>query len=283
MKTKNYIIFSIGICALFVTVQSGFSQGTLTPPGAPAQTMKSLDQIEPRTPIAYAGSAINYPGSYYLTTNVVGFAGANGIGIYSGNVTLDLNGFTVQGVSGSYSGIYIGGSYTNITVRNGTVTGWGEEGVTWNHPNLPGPQSVVLEHLIISANGFSGIATANGYVVSDCSIENNAGAGIAVLGNGSQIIGNTLVGNNTANSANSGGIVIEGLNNRIEGNHITGSGTAGYGIAFNFYGDTNNIIVKNSVSGNGANNYSTAGGSGNDYGPIGTAASSTSPWANISH
>jgi hypothetical protein len=59
------------------------------------------------------------------------------------------------------------------------------------------------------------------------------------------------------------------------------SGLSGYGISCNTSGFTNNIIIRNSVSGNGANNYSIA--NGNDVGPVGTAATSTSPWANISH
>jgi hypothetical protein len=155
--------------------------------------------------------------------------------------------------------------------------------VTWNYPNSPTPQNIVLEHLTVSANGSHGIVTANGCIVSDCLVANNVFDGIFVYGNGSQIVGNTLIGNNSGNNSSGAGIALEGLNNRIEGNHVTGSGAAGYGIAFNYSGYTNNIIIKNSVSGNGANNYTTAGGSGNDYGPVGTAASSTSPWANISH
>jgi len=249
--------------------------------------MKSLDQIEPRTPISSC-YYITSPGSYYVTANLIGSAyGAPGspyaIGIGTDNVTVDLNGFTLQGVPGSWSGVYIYGSHTNIVVRNGNIIGCGGDGVAWNHPTLPAPQNVVLEHLTVSGSGASGIATANNYVVSNCSIQNNSGAGIAVLGNGSVIIGNTLAGNNAANSAGSAGIIVEGLNNRIEGNHVTGSGAAGNGIAFNYGGYINNIIIKNSVSGNGANNYTTAGGSGNDCGPVGTAATSTSPWANISH
>jgi len=44
---------------------------------------------------------------------------------------------------------------------------------------------------------------------------------------------------------------------------------------------TNNVVIRNIVSGNGANNYINPGG--NDFGPSGTAASSTSPWGNLSH
>jgi hypothetical protein len=64
------------------------AQGSLTPPGAPAPTMKTLAQIEPRTPIAAAPFTISAPGSYYLTTNLTVSGGTAitatiGIGCYA--------------------------------------------------------------------------------------------------------------------------------------------------------------------------------------------------------
>jgi hypothetical protein len=109
-----------------------FAQGSLAPPGAPAPTMKSLDQVEPRTPVDTVHTPgaslfmfyINQPGSYYLTTNIVGLSGKDAIGISANNVTLDLNGFALIGGSGTEEGIYIYNTCTNITVRNGNVSGW---------------------------------------------------------------------------------------------------------------------------------------------------------------
>ena len=60
---------------LLTTINStsftAFAQGSLTPPGSPAPTMKTLAQIEPRTSISSVPFTISVPGSYYLTANLV--------------------------------------------------------------------------------------------------------------------------------------------------------------------------------------------------------------------
>ncbi|MBC8010583.1 MAG: hypothetical protein H7067_10860 [Burkholderiales bacterium] len=125
---------------------SAYGQGSLTPPGAPAPTMKSLEQLsaqiaatEPRIPInnitappASGLGAVHYitqPGSYYLTGNLVVPADmTTGIYIGSANVTLDLGGFTIShtNVSGGFfvTGVYCqASSVANLVVRNGTLAG----------------------------------------------------------------------------------------------------------------------------------------------------------------
>ena len=73
------------------------AQGSLTPPGAPAPTMKTLDQVQPRTPISSLPLAISLPGSYYVTGNLTGVAGQHGITINADHVTLDLSEFDIAG------------------------------------------------------------------------------------------------------------------------------------------------------------------------------------------
>jgi parallel beta-helix repeat protein len=109
-------------------------------------------------------------------------------------------------------------------------------------------------------------------------VDASEASGIYVEGPGSAVIGNTCIGNNVGNGANTAGIYIVASNNRIEDNHVTATLGAGIQVAS---GLTNNVIIKNSVIGNGANNYIVP--AGNDLGPVGTATNSTSPWANISH
>src|SRR4029077_17462440 len=89
------------VCAFFFAAMlSAFGQGSLTPPGAPAPTMKTLAQIEPRIEInatnppgdADSSFKITQPGSYYLTGNLTGVASKHGIKIAANDVTLDLMG-----------------------------------------------------------------------------------------------------------------------------------------------------------------------------------------------
>jgi len=107
------------------------AQGSLTPPGAPAPTMKSLDQIEARTAITNTASqaTISQSGSYYLTGNLTVSTG-NGIVIAANGVTLDLNGFTITSTAPSATGfgILFSGYLSDVTVLHGHVRG----GVTNN-------------------------------------------------------------------------------------------------------------------------------------------------------
>ena len=174
MKRKQIIRCVLTITILFITVAVpvAFGQGVLTPPGAPAPTMKTLTQVEPRTPISSAPYTISSPGSYYLTTNLVGTSASNGIAVASSHVVLDMEGFALTGVPGSYSGIFIYATCTNVTVRNGSINGWGQSGVYSFGPG------VLLEHLNASANAGYGLSTASGSTVRDCTSVGNGNSGI---------------------------------------------------------------------------------------------------------
>jgi hypothetical protein len=155
------------------------AQGTLTPPGAPAPTMKTLAQIEPRTPISALPATITTSGSYYLTTNLMCItctSNQNGITILADNVSLDLNGFVVQGVSGSSAGISVPGVQRNLRISNGVVSQWGLAGIDTRNAT-----SCLLENLQTSYNGVNGIDTGVGSTVLGCLSSSNTASGIVAF------------------------------------------------------------------------------------------------------
>ena len=355
------------------------AQGTLAPPGAPGPTMKTLSQIEPRTPISAVPFIISTPGSYYATTNLISSVSGSAITIACGDVTLDLNGFTLQpAIPGTIgNGIYVQNTLTNIVVRNGAVTGWGDNGIdAWDGGY---PRNMLFEKITVSGNTNNGIYSEAGSIIRDCLAIGNGNSGfyspggeisgcvarnngigftayncslwhcgseyntgdgfylgssrtldcdsifneshgfdcylsgnelhscrsmnntyIGVFietGSGQNMVedcniannsqygmytegtGGTTIARNSFKGNTYGAIIIADSNNYIEDNHIvTPSGQNGVGNGGGIL--TNNVVVRNYVTGGGPNNYYIPG---NDVGPIGSAATATSPWANISH
>ena len=173
--------FSFLALLLLSTLQlqpSVFAQGSLTPAGAPAPTMKTLDQIEARTPIDTAhtpGDAnhqfiISAPGSYYLTGNITGVSGKHGILINADNVTLDLNGFALIGTLGIFTldGITMSAQHRNLRVCNGTVDNWYGSGI-----NCGGSSNSQFDHLRVAQNNGYGIVCGDGSVLNSCTAEVN--------------------------------------------------------------------------------------------------------------
>jgi hypothetical protein len=260
--------------------------GSLEPPGSPAPTMKTLDEVEPRTPIRTLPFTIAVPGAYYLAGNLAGVSGQNGITIAADNVTLDLMGFTLTGGAGSLHGITFSGGAKIVSVRNGILRDWGSNGLR-AEPVFSG----LFEGLQAYDNGGNGIWVAgeNNIVRHSVAEYNNVGIalvsttaqgggiveGCSVLNNsfGIFVNHNTTVRHNQVHG-NSTGISAVGAGNRVEANNVVGNST-GFDIP-----DPGNLVIRNSARANGSN-YSI--GAGNVVGPFVTAATvetSSNPHAN---
>ena len=217
MKTNIVVPFALiatVLSALNAPLSIGFAQGALAPPGAPAPVMKSLDQIEPRTPIS-GQLILNNPGSYYFTTNVTA-NGGYGIIIQTDNVSIDLAGFTLSGGAGASSdGILVNGTYTNLAVYNGTIRNWGSVGIDASQST-----GSRFESLKIFKNNGAGLLAGNLSQVRGSSVSANNGDGISLglhstvaesfaLGNsgrGIVVRDDCSIRNSTANANTNGGI-----------------------------------------------------------------------------
>ncbi|MBI1841517.1 MAG: right-handed parallel beta-helix repeat-containing protein [Verrucomicrobia bacterium] len=191
MKTLRLQTLALLSIALTLTSSRALAQGDLTPPGAPAPTMRTLLQIEPRTPIDSThtpGDAdslfkITAPGSYYLTGNIVlstrlgAVTKQVGIEVAASQVTIDLNGFRISGsgVAQSLSGISVSSTYKNVTVKNGTIAGWGAHGI-----KAAGVKCSSFQDLCLDSNDDTGLSAGDECVVRNCRAVSNGTNGIVV-------------------------------------------------------------------------------------------------------
>ena len=166
-----------------------FAQGSLTPPGVPEPTMKSLAQIEPRTPIATTPFNITTSGSYYLTTNLTVSAGT-AITIAASGVTLDLNGFTIASTEPGATGygIVLSANLSDVTIFHGHIRG----GVTNNGSGTfsgagfgSGIYGSVAKNVQVSGVSVSGVlnygiylSQADSTLVESCSVHTTGSYGI---------------------------------------------------------------------------------------------------------
>lgn len=167
-RTQGFTTLSICataiVCASVIT-----SAGNLNPPVGPvAPTMKTLEEVEPRTPITSLPFTITTPGSYYLTGNLS--TASDGILVSASDVTIDLMGFVITGPGpGSNSGIELDSfNHENLTVRNGTVRSF-ENGVIANEAEENARGGVTVEGVRVLDIGLYGIdIRAKNGLIRDC-------------------------------------------------------------------------------------------------------------------
>jgi hypothetical protein len=267
MKTKIALLALLSTFSLQPSTL--LAQGSLTPPGAPAQTMKSLDQVyarlDSRTAITNAASGffITAPGSYYLTTNLTVSSG-NGININASGVTLDLNGFTISSTNTppSFAGISLNGAFSDITIVNGHI----RSSVTNNGSGVYGgsgfasgiacsvgvpPTNVMVSMISVSGVKYYGIylCTGNATIVEACTVTTAGDLGIfasTIKDSVATDSFNAIIGDQVADCRGIG-----------SGNGVVASTTVQ-----NCYGQSSGVFAGVSVSGTALNCFGTNSSSG---------------------
>lgn len=123
----------------------------------------------------------------------------------------------------------------------------------------------------VFSNGVDGINVRTGSTVSRCTARANGDDGIEVETD-CVVSENHCTGNGTSSTTTGAGIHATSPGNRVEGNHAV-QNENGYRID-----GANSTLFRNTARGNTTNWVIAAG---NDVGPIGAAATATSPFANI--
>lgn len=253
--------------------------GELNPPeGAIESTMKTLDEVRPGTPISELPFTIEESGFYHLTGNLTDTGGADGIVINASHVTLDLGGFSLIGSGfGQSSGIGTESSPDNVAIRNGTLRGWGHDGIDLQfisytkvnnvsafdngNAGMELGNSAVVTNCVAARNDFEGIVTLNHALISGCSASENGNIGISTqswsrlldslaVDNGSDGIAvsdSTLITdcNTSINSGN--GISVDANSYVLHNVRVGNSGSFQAGIATLY---TGNRLEANVVNGN---------------------------------
>lgn len=173
-----------------------------------------------------------------------------GLTIGADNVVVDLNGFTLTGLSNG-PGILVEGA-TGVTVRNGTVTGF-DTGVS-----IEGGSANTVTGMSLLDNRGTGLygegvliyrSTAN--IVSNNRVRNNGQySGISVLNASQNLIENNQITGNDMSPFNTSGIRLENEgfsasnSNTVRGNLVQDSGLDGIQL---FAGASDNRISRNTV------------------------------------
>ena len=295
--TKLLMTTMASLVTLSPLTPSVWAQGTLTPPGAPAPTMKTLDQVEPRIPISSLPYTISSSGSYYLTGPLT--STNTGITVSANHVTVDLMGFTIYG-SGStvHPGIHIAGGNEvmrhNVVLRNGGITLFGM-GI-----QVDNTLSGVIKDLVIHQNTAGGIKLEShdpglcaNFTVETCTITDNNGPGIQAFSpNDPKKNYSHKIRNNTISGNLGYGIhLIRTKGCLVDGNYF-GEQIYDGGICFAVRSSyAQNIVVRNFEYNNSTNVFGTAyfsfGGS-DTFGPrvkksgtLQDANYENHPWANF--
>jgi len=210
------------------------------------------------------------PGSYRLASNLIlENPNLTAIQVLAPNVTIDLNGFVISGVTicsgspvtgcteaGDGRGID-GEAAAGVKVCNGIIRGMGNAGIALGF-------EARVEDVRVVSNGGVGVVVAGSSRVSGASVIRNGNSGVS-LGAGSsitdsvvtgnhaagisfdaqtEIIGNAVYANGQPGTPGHSGIVASGSDNTILHNAVSQSGYAGIAAS------QDNVVSENAISQN---------------------------------
>jgi hypothetical protein len=178
-------------------------------------------------------ATLSRTGKYKLIGNLSVAAGANGIDVTAGNVTIDLNGFRISGVDAANIGVNAPNA-DGLTVMNGTIEHFRSLGIVTR-------AFAVIQDMQISNNRSIGVRLAdNGRVLRSTISENISGN---VRCNSRCLIAQNVV----ARSALAYGIFFDASGNLVLGNVIAENHSFGI-TAFGVTGFGNNTLTGNNNS-----------------------------------
>jgi len=197
---------------------------------------------------------IAWPATVTLAGSLRGVSGQNGITVTADDVTIDLQGHTLEGVSGTGNGIYMN-DRSNVEIRNGTIRDF----ISGIRENDDGFGHRVINVRAVS-NASHGICLfGHGHLVKGCTVKDNgysaAGAingwvyGICVFYGGT-ITDNTVFNNGDSVSADVFGIHA-GAGSKVANNTVHKNGDRAAGKVHGIEVGSGTTVTGNSVYNNG--------------------------------
>ena len=307
-NTLLLMLLVLMAASIIAMLARGAIGGPLDPPGAPASTHALVEPRYPVPPVNWDGSfpihlgnegVAGGTGSYYLTRNILEvFGSAPAIEIDQSDITLDLNGFTIQSLGTAQSGIVATSGLESVTVENGAVRGWTNgmdlhnvDEVHAHDVTLFGNSGTgvevgsgsLLSNLTVTQSGVDGIDIGDpnsryeGGTVEDSTVTKNSVDGIRIMAN------DVTVRRNVFDSNTSRGIDIEAAFDVIEDNSAQGNSQCIW-LSLGS-GEGSNTIARN-VTGNCSSSDITAEASGSDHigpGVSGLNLATSNPWSNVEY